>query len=360
MRAEIRIQARTLLETLPLDTDRDGFLSQGELDAGREEVKGYVVPRLELVPLAGGSDRAEEALGPPRLERLAVFEGGALELPWVELVLVYPTPEPVSALRVENRLFLEQNPGHTDYSEVAFGDEAPQRVLFGNGYHAETFRAARLRRPGVALAFLRLGVAHILGGYDHLAFLLALLVASRGLSSLFGVVTAFTVSHSVTLALAALDVVHLPGRLVELSIALSIAYVACDNLLRRGSRTPWIEAFVFGFLHGFGFAGFLGEALAGEPLVLSALFGFNLGVEVGQIVVVVGLTAVTLLLARLARRLRPSAAPVAAPVAVPAGGPVKTPVDTAGGLAPPWLRNLSSACVALLGFYWFVQRAGWI
>lgn len=131
--------------------------------------------------------------------------------------------------------------------------------------------------------FLRLGIGHILGGYDHLLFLLVLVLRGGSLWSLFKIVTAFTVAHSLTLALAALDVVVLPPRLVEAGIALSIAYAAADNLfLQRPTSRRWVVAFVFGLLHGFGFSAVLHElALPREGLVW-ALLSFNLGVEAGQ------------------------------------------------------------------------------
>jgi hydrogenase/urease accessory protein HupE len=199
----------------------------------------------------------------------------------------------------------------------------------------------------VLASFLGLGIAHILGtpdeplaGRDHLAFLLALLVASRRVRTLVGVVTAFTAAHSLTLAAAALGLVAVPSGFVELAIALSIAYVACDNLLRREPRNPWPEAFLFGLLHGLGFARFLADALAGEDLIVTALVGFNLGVELGQLAFVI---ACTLLGALVFRRHRREAR----------GHP-------AAGLAPPRARAAVSAAVALAGFYWFLERAGWL
>ena len=142
---------------------------------------------------------------------------------------------------------------------------------------------------GPLRAFLELGVDHILTGYDHLLFLLALLVVAPTLRALAWTITAFTAAHSITLALAALEVVTLPGRFVEIAIALSIAYVAAENLLRLEKRSLWLEALVFGLLHGLGFAGFLGEALRGEDDLVVPLIGFNLGVELGQLLFVVPL-----------------------------------------------------------------------
>lgn len=326
-------QALTLLETLPgLDADGDGVLAREELAAGRAGLEAYVLGGLQVSVPPGGA-----ALG-GRLSGLRfATEADAFPDPyaWVELELELPLERPVREIVLENRLFLEQNPEHRDFTSVAWEGQAPVEVLFGSGWQRESFASADVRRPAVVATFLRLGVEHILAGYDHLAFLLALIVAAPRARSLVGVVTAFTVAHSLTLAAAALGWLELPGRLVELAIALSIAYVGCENLLQREPRTPWLEAFGFGLLHGLGFAGFLAGALAGEPLVTSALLGFNLGVELGQLAVVVPLVAL-LALASRGRRGTPSV-----------------------GIVPRRAAVGVSAVVAAFGFLWFFQRTGW-
>jgi hydrogenase/urease accessory protein HupE len=145
-------------------------------------------------------------------------------------------------------------------------------------------------------SFFALGVEHILIGFDHLLFLLALVLRGGRLWSLLKIVTAFTIAHSITLALAALDVVNLPSRLVEATIALSIAYVAAENLfLRQTVSHRWAVSFLFGLVHGFGFSSVLRElGLPTEGLVWS-LLSFNLGVEAGQALAVA--VALPLLLA---------------------------------------------------------------
>src|SRR4051794_14764653 len=141
-----------------------------------------------------------------------------------------------------------------------------------------------------SIAFFRLGVEHILTGYDHLAFLLALVLRGDRLRSLLGIVTAFTAAHSTTLALAALGWVVLPSRIIEPAIALSIAYVALENVLReRAPPHRFVVSFTFGLLHGFGFAGALIDlGLPPSGLLTSVLF-FNLGVEAGQAMIVAAL-----------------------------------------------------------------------
>ena len=187
--------------------------------------------------------------------------------------------------------------------------------LFGEHYRT----IARIERPGAAreavflpdarettiefapdaagqgAGFFRLGVEHILTGYDHLLFLLALLLRGGRLLSLLKIITAFTIAHSVTLGLAVLGVVTIPGRIVEPAIAASIVLVALENLLRRDAPSQrWVVSFFFGLVHGFGFASAI-EPLALPPARLAlALLGFNLGVEAGQAFVVILLLPVLL------------------------------------------------------------------
>ena len=138
-------------------------------------------------------------------------------------------------------------------------------------------------------SFFALGIEHILTGYDHLLFLLALMVGGGSAWALVKIVTAFTLAHSVTLAAAALDLIALPSQIVESAIALSIAYVALENLLvvERGNSRRWLIALVFGLVHGFGFSAVLKElGLPPNGLAWSLLL-FNLGVEAGQAGVIV-------------------------------------------------------------------------
>jgi hydrogenase/urease accessory protein HupE len=146
----------------------------------------------------------------------------------------------------------------------------------------------------VAVAYLRLGIEHILFGFDHLLFVLALVILVRDWPRVALTVTAFTVAHSITLAAATLGLVNVPGPPVEAAIALSIVLVAVEIVhARRGTpslaaRWPWLIAFCFGLLHGFGFAGALAEVGLPQHAIPIALLFFNLGVEIGQLVFVAG------------------------------------------------------------------------
>jgi hydrogenase/urease accessory protein HupE len=160
----------------------------------------------------------------------------------------------------------------------------------------------------VARSHLVFGVEHILGGVDHLLFVLALLLIVRGGRRIVATVTAFTAGHSLTLAAATLGLVRVPSAPVEAVIALSIAFVAAEVVHglrgRPGltARAPWLAALGFGLLHGFGFAGALAEAGLPSQAIPLALFAFNVGVELGQLVFVAAVLALRAALARLPLR----------------------------------------------------------
>jgi hydrogenase/urease accessory protein HupE len=165
----------------------------------------------------------------------------------------------------------------------------------------------------VAATYLRLGVEHILFGFDHLLFVLALVILVRGWGRVAVTVTAFTIAHSVTLAAATLGLVNVPGPPVEATIALSIMLVSAEILnARRGkpsftARLPWLVAFSFGLLHGFGFAGALAEVGLPQHAIPVALLFFNAGVEIGQLIFVAAVLSLMWLLRHAAsRRLEPA------------------------------------------------------
>jgi hydrogenase/urease accessory protein HupE len=142
----------------------------------------------------------------------------------------------------------------------------------------------------VAGAYVLHGIEHILFGFGHLLFVLALILIVRSTRALLWTITAFTVAHSITLSLATLGLVHVPGPPVEAMIALSIVLLACEIVriqhreVSLTSRWPWIVAFTFGLLHGFGFASALTEIGLPQGDIPLALFSFNVGVEIGQLI----------------------------------------------------------------------------
>ena len=193
------------------------------------------------------------------------------------------------------------DPQHQTFINV-YDDGAltSQAILGGDQTSYDYFVGSRQGTFAVIQAFVPQGIHHILIGPDHLLFLIGLLLLGGAIRQLLLVITAFTIAHSITLALAVLEVVSPPGNVVEPIIALSIVYVGADNLLVRGGRDMrvWI-ALVFGLIHGFGFASVLREMGLPSGALGWSLFSFNVGVEIGQVAVaVVVASALTALRAR--------------------------------------------------------------
>ncbi|HYA80946.1 MAG TPA: HupE/UreJ family protein, partial [Methylocystis sp.] len=179
------------------------------------------------------------------------------------------------------------------------------------------------------LKFGAAGVEHILTGYDHLCFLFALILWAHRPWPVVKVVTAFTISHSITLSLAALDVVTLPTTLTEAAIAASIVFVAVENFWSHNIDRRWIVTFIFGFIHGFGFASGLKELNVQRETIVPALASFNIGVELGQIAIVLLVLPLLLFIDR-----------------------------HTGSKRHDKLVYALSTLIALAGTYWFLQRIG--
>jgi hydrogenase/urease accessory protein HupE len=242
-----------------------------------------------------------------------------LELPAGVRDLSPPTLRELSDSRIERRLI--ESPDGLAGKRIQFVGlqgtltDVLVRVQLTNGtqssilVHPSNAWVEIPRAPGpfaVAKTYTALGIEHILTGFDHLCFVLALVLIVGFNRRLFWTVTAFTLAHSITLALATLGVIHVPSPPVEATIALSIVFVAGEILQRqRGrqglvSRKPWLVAFIFGLLHGLGFAGALAQiGLPANSIPLALLF-FNVGVEIGQLLFIAAVFAVSRLLYRLA------------------------------------------------------------
>ena len=220
------------------------------------------------------------------------------------------------------------DPAHQTFVNFYEGDAlTSQAILDRSRPTLEYFVGDRQGVLAVIRKFVPAGIHHILIGPDHLLFLVGLLLLGGSIRRLLLVVSAFTAAHSITLSLAALNLVTPPARLIEPAIALSIVYVGVDNLLVGRGRDvrAWI-AFAFGFIHGFGFANVLREMNLPSRALGWSLFSFNLGVEIGQLLVVVAVAS-----ALIALRSRNEAA--------------GRRLAFAGSLA-----------VILVGAFWFVQR----
>jgi hydrogenase/urease accessory protein HupE len=207
------------------------------------------------------------------------------------------------SVRIQGRLELRRAPGRVQVGAWLFpydsqhqtflnfyedGVISAQAILDADRRQFEHFSGTRQGTLAVMEKFVPSGVHHILIGPDHLLFLVGLLLMGGTMRQLLLMVTAFTIAHSITLSLAALNMVMPPPALIEPAIALSVVYVGADNLLMRGGRDMrvWI-AFAFGFIHGFGFANVLRDMDLPSRALGWTLFGFNVGVEIGQLFVVV-------------------------------------------------------------------------
>ena len=184
----------------------------------------------------------------------------------------------------------------------------------------------------IAVSYLQLGIEHILGGFDHLTFVLGLLLIVRSPMLLVKTITSFTIAHSITLALATLGFVHVPQSPVEAVIALSIIFLATELAKQqRGrvgltTRAPWLVALCFGLLHGFGFAGALTEIGLPQMDIPLALLFFNLGVEVGQLIFVAAALALVWMIRKLNLHW------------------------------PVWVEHGPAYAIGSLAAFWFIQR----
>lgn len=261
-----------------LDADHDGVISPDEITRGHEALTAAIVRRIQV--------RGAGAACPGALEGAELTEEDGFTVR-----ARYRCPAPLAEAEVELSLLEDLPLGHRHLARTTT-PEGFADTLLSQRHRAFKVVAARQGSPGATepppvnrASFFLLGIEHILRGYDHLVFLLGLVIVGGTLRSLFAVVTAFTVAHSISLALAVLGVVAPSPRLIEPLIALSIAYVGAENLLSKQVSKRWRITFPFGLIHGFGFAGALQEIAMPRAEVPIALLLFNLGVEAGQLAV---------------------------------------------------------------------------
>ncbi len=285
------IAVRDIDFALGLDPDGNGEITWGELRARQADITAWGLSRLELTR-GGGTC-------PLQLQQLQVDEhtDGAFAV----LQVTGTCPAAEGPLGVHYRLLFDLDGLHRGLLSATVDGGTHTAVLSPTSGTLQ-FGAEGISRLQQFKQYLVEGVWHIWIGFDHILFLLALLLPAvlvldaktwRG-AERFGqawkevlwVVTSFTVAHSITLSLAALGLVSLPSRLVESAIALSVVLAAANNVWPLVEGRRWLVAFCFGLIHGFGFASVLAElGLPTDALALS-LLGFNLGVEAGQMAIV--------------------------------------------------------------------------
>jgi hydrogenase/urease accessory protein HupE len=278
--------------------------------------------------------RADGRLLAPALGALDVRTGGDGAVTRVVQTVTFPGAAGVRELRMKASVFADVDPRARSIVRVHWRGHTRAFVRAGAGEIAVTEADLDPSTLSVAWEFLRWGVHHIFVGYDHIAFLIALLLATASLRELIKIVTAFTLAHSVTLCLAGLGLLRIPTRISEALIAASIVYVAVENLRAAGNppRHRALLAFSFGLVHGLGFATELRARLlelGGQLLV--PVVSFNVGVEIGQV-------AIVALVFPALSRLR------------------SAPAEHARRLRQRRLMKMGSVPILLLGLFWLVDR----
>jgi hypothetical protein len=284
LRGQWDIALRDLEHAIGLDANGDGAITWGELKAKRGEIAAYALARLAV-----SADGKPCALQPGE-QLVDEHSDGAYS---VLRFAAKCEAERYAALDVEYSLFFDLDPTHRGLLRVDRPGEAVTGVLSPEQPRIAVGADGRPKLQQFA-DYLREGIWHIWIGFDHVLFLVSLLLPAvlavarfrPAFWDVFKVVTAFTVAHSITLSLAALSVITLPSRLVESAIAASVLLAALNNLWPVVQRGRWLVAFVFGLVHGFGFASVLADLGLPRDSLLVALVGFNLGVEVGQLAIV--------------------------------------------------------------------------
>lgn len=261
-----------------LDTNGDSTLFYEEMQSGLPQITEFVSRQIRV-----------------RIDgELVVFSPGSADIDpdnkgntFASLYFGAALLEPPEEVEVHVDFFDTFGDEHKCIAKVLLPGKSLEQAVFAADTSRQVFYAHREKSVfEQAVAFTWLGVEHIFLGYDHIMFLLALIAVGGRLRNLIKIVSAFTVAHSITLCLAALEIVMLPSQWIEAGIALSIAYVALENFWLRRTDHRWMLTFAFGLVHGFGFANVLRElGLPTKGLIVS-LLSFNIGVEIGQVAIV--------------------------------------------------------------------------
>ncbi|MHC0037504.1 HupE/UreJ family protein [Pseudoneobacillus sp. C159] len=299
----------SLLELMEdMDQNQNGILEESELQKNEHHVEELIHSSLVLDK---NGQQQEGKLAGMKIEKKEQGE-------YVTFAYRYPTFYPGDTISITDGLYV--NDSATNYINLISAEnrgETGQAVLQGenrtwtvllteNQVEQEVPEEGAVEQPesggqaGVPnegphmvtksnsswVSFFKLGMLHILTGYDHLLFLLALLLRKQSFKQYAAIVTSFTIAHSITISLAVLGAVNLPSRFVEAAIAFSICYVAAENLFRHEIRYRWGLTFLFGLIHGLGFANILKEMNIGKGQLVSSLLSFNIGIEVVQLILV--------------------------------------------------------------------------
>lgn len=298
---ELRIELRYDLESLSrikaLDSNRDGYIERNELRDAESDLRKFLRSHVALEVNEHAIDLGEfvPARWPEAETRVAQSD-------WNQTLVAFPfirkTREIPESISLRFEFFGTLGDRHKVLGVFEQPDKPAYEVLYDSFepdflYFTE-YAPSWSSQLGT---FVVLGVEHILIGYDHMLFLLALLITSR-FWQLVKIVSSFTIAHTLTLVLAATGVVTLPDRFVEVCIAATIVLVASENLLRKATGERWVLTFVFGLIHGFGFANVLRDLELPREGLTRCLLAFNVGVELGQLALVTAIWPLWMLVQR--------------------------------------------------------------
>lgn len=253
-------------------------LLHNNLGDGTDELTDYFRSELKVSTWDSDCSLAHMTASPPQASGNKIFE------------LRFQCPRPVTDLTITSSLFLDLDESHTQFARLAPADN-PRIVLHESVFTAsnEVFHVADITTGGSAsferaYAFLKLGIEHLLTGYDHILFLLTVVVGISFIESLKAI-TSFTLAHSITMALGFLGAVSLPDSIVEPLIAATVIYVAFENIMSANIKRRWMYTFFFGLIHGLGFVGALKQITVSRSELVLSLASFNIGIELGQLLI---------------------------------------------------------------------------
>jgi hypothetical protein len=287
------IALRDLDYALGLDLNGDGKITWGELSGKRDAVTAYVFSRLVI----------DDGRAPCPIRPNGYLVDNHTDGAYSVLQFSADCGKKLQTLGIGYSLLFDLDPQHRGLLHIDYGNTSSTAVL-SPAHPKQTIELSRFSPGAAFLQYLVEGIRHIWAGYDHILFLLSLLLPAvllrenrrwhprapfrPVLIEVVKIVTAFTVAHSITLSLAALDVISLPSRWVESAIAASVVLAALNNVFPVVDKTLWLVAFLFGLVHGLGFANVLKDLGLPQNTLVPALLAFNLGVEIGQLTLVGG------------------------------------------------------------------------
>lgn len=326
------IALRDLDFAIGLDANNDANITWGEVRAKHADIAAYTLSRLQL------SAKGEACPARVTGHLIDNHTDGAYAVMRFSAACAVSDDHP---LQVRYNLFFDLDPQHKGLLQLRF-ENTVRTAIFSPEKAQQAFSPGESGRMAQFIDYAREGVWHIWIGFDHILFLLALLLPSvvtrharrwqpvdafsPAFWTVLKIVTAFTVAHSITLSLATLGIVTLPSRFVESVIAASVVIAALNNIWPLFSERRWPMAFLFGLIHGFGFASVLADLGLPQQTLILALVGFNLGVEAGQLAIVAVFLPIAFMLRRSSFYRR---------------------IVLLGG----------SAAIALLAFLWLLERA---